>query len=178
MEEIIKLIGLGEFFMLIVLFCLIIGIFLIYIIKTIPEKKNKKNVKFLFILLTLMILISTLFIYNSLSNFQENILLKLILSGCLVILTFFVLKVGLNFPKIKNKKIFLIFFIIIFLFNIIALECSVWLDNLSLYIAVDFSLFLLVFFVYFFYLSYFIFLEDSSEKIMVVSFKKRKRNGK
>jgi len=175
MEEIIKLIGLGEFFMLIILFCLIIGIFLVYIIKTIPKKKDRGNVKSLFVLLALMILISTMFIYNTLGDSQENPFLKFVSSGFLIILAFVIWKIGINFPEIKNKKIFLIFFIVIFLLNLSVLSLSVWLDDLFLYIILIFSLSFLIFFVYFFYLSYFIFLEDSAEKVMVVSFKKRKR---
>ncbi len=178
MEEIVKLIGLGEFFMLIVLFCLIIGIFLIYIIRTVPRERDKKTVRFLFIILSLMIIISTIFLYNTLSSSQENLYLKVILSGLLIVLAFFVWRVGINFPEIKSKKIFLIFFIITSLLNLFVLGLSVWLYNLPLYIARDISLLLLTFFTYFFYISYFIFLEDCSEKVMVVSFKKRKRSEK
>ena len=178
MEDILSLLNLGSLFTLIISLCLIVGALLVYSIKILPEKKNRKTMTYLFGMLFSFIVAAITLIYLAVNNLEVNLPAGIFLMFILAVLGFFVCKIGIDFPKIKDYRLFKWLFFFVFASDILVIGISAWANNsiisiIRIAIVNITTLFSLPFFVYFF-----IFIEKSSKKELILSWKNRRKNGK
>jgi hypothetical protein len=172
MEKIIEGINLGVFFVLTTVFCMLIGIVIIYLIRIYTDKKNKKILYFFSMLLISLIFISLIFVYNLLEGFLSPSLIILLIFLTLAML-FSGFKVILNFPKIPHKLLIKYSMITLIILNSVSFLLPVWFSNPVFGILRAITAILLIMLIYAFSLLFFMNLEKSNNKILELRWRKK-----
>jgi len=190
MDEIVRLMTVGSFFMLLIALFLIAGVFYVYIMR-IPKGKRVVVISSpLFSIIIILIALSALFIYGLLQDsFSQQFfkMFSMLFLGALAVLSLMAtfsdiyhlahvhtshrFKIG---PLISQ----MIFLAVLFV-TILLLGLSVFLNSFFVDLMMMIFVWILSFYIYSLYPKFFIHLEEEYGKIFIVhKSKRRTRNGK
>jgi hypothetical protein len=184
MDEIVRLMTVGSFFMLLIALFLIAGVFYVYIMRMPKGKRSTVISSPLFSIIIILIAISAFFIYGMLENsFSQKLfrILSVILLGSLEVLSLLAVFSDVEHlaemhtaHRFKRGTLIsqLIFLLVLFI-TISLMGISLFFDTFSVDFMMMLSVWLLSFYIYSLYPKFFIHLEEEYGKIFIVRKAKR-----